>query len=440
MTNKDLGPKSQALIERDHKILSTSYTREYPLVVDRAAGSEVWDVDGQRYIDFMAGIGVLNVGHRHPHVVEAVKEQVDKFWHICLSDFYYPQAVELAEKLHRTAPITGPTRYYFANSGTEAIEAAVKLAMYHTGRTKYIGFLGGFHGRTMGALSFTASKSVQNERYPQALNVFHVPYPDPYRHLFVTHNGRDYGQTVIDYMEEELFRVKLNPHDVAGVLVEAIQGEGGYIVPAAGFLPKLRQMCDKYGILLIVDEVQSGVGRTGQWWAIEHEEVEPDIVCFAKGIASGLPLGGIMTKAEVMSWEPGAHGSTFGGNPVAIAAANATLEVIENENLLIKANETGTYIMDALHEMQERHPSMGDVRGRGLMIGIEFVEDKQSKKRAKKLRNQIVQSAFSDGLLLLPCGENSLRIIPPLNIPSALVEEGLQKFEAAVSAVELARN
>ncbi len=429
MTEHRVGPKAQALIDRDHKTSSTSYTREYPLVVSHAHGSEIWDVDGKRYIDFMAGIGVLNVGHRHPRVVEAVKEQVDKFWHICLSDFYYPESVALSEKLAQIAPMTEQTRYYFANSGTEAVEAAAKLAMYHTGRSKFIGFLGGFHGRTMGALSFTASKAVQGERYPQALNVYHVPYPDPYRPVFATNNGQSYGEAVINYIENELFRVKIEAQDVAGILVEALQGEGGYIVPAPGFFSQLRHLCDKHGILLIVDEVQSGVGRTGRWWGIEHENVEPDIVCFAKGIASGMPLGGIMTRNSVMTWEPGAHGSTFGGNPVAMAAAIATLDVIEEENLLNKAAEDGEYIMGALHELKARHPSIGDVRGRGLMIGIEFVEDQQTKKRAKKLRNQVVQTAFDNGLLLLPCGENAVRFIPALNIERGLVEEGLHKFE-----------
>ncbi|MDX1524349.1 MAG: aminotransferase class III-fold pyridoxal phosphate-dependent enzyme, partial [Anaerolineae bacterium] len=311
-----IGSQAQAIIERDEAILSTSFTREYPLVVSRALGSEVWDVDNQRYLDFMAGIGVMNVGHRHPHVVEAVNEQLTRFWHLCLSDFYYPQAVDLAERLDQTAPMAGPTRYYFGNSGAEAVEAAVKLAIQHTGRSKFIGFLGGFHGRTLGALSFTASKSVQSHGYPAALDVYHVPYPDPYRRLLAARNGEGYGQTVVDYIEQELFRVKVDPSEVAAVLVEPIQGEGGYIVPDPDFFPQLRALCDRHGILLIVDEIQSGVGRTGRWWGIEHESVEPDIVCFAKGIASGMPLGGIMSKAEVMSWQPGSHGSTFGGNPV----------------------------------------------------------------------------------------------------------------------------
>jgi 4-aminobutyrate aminotransferase len=436
ITLNGLGPQAKTVIQRDKFLMSPSYTREYNLVVDKARGAEVWDVDQRRYIDFMAGIGVLNVGHCHPHVVEAVQQQLTKFWHICLSDFYYPAAVELAEHLQRTAPMTEETRYFFSNSGTEAVEAAIKLAMQHTGRSKFIGFLGGFHGRTLGALSFTASKAVQSAHYPAALEVFHVPYPDPYRQRLQAYNGEGYGETIINYIEEEILRVKVNPHEVAAILVEPIQGEGGYIVPAPDFFPQLRRLCDEYGILLIVDEVQSGVGRTGRWWAIEHEGVEPDIVCFAKGIASGLPLGGIMAKASVMTWPSGTHGSTFGGNPVAIAAAKATLEVIEAENLLARATETGAYIRDHLKAMQRRHPSIGEVRGRGLMIGVEFVLDPLTKTRAKTLRNHIIQEAFHTGLLLLPCSENTIRLIPPLNISPALVEEGLQKFEAAISAVE----
>lgn len=430
------GPNGRAIIERDLGALSLSYTREYGLVVDRAEGSEVWDVDGRRYIDFMAGIGVVNVGHRHPRVVEAVKEQIDKFWHICLSDFYYPNAVELAEKLQATAPMSDETRVFFSNSGTEAVEAAIKLAMYKTGRTRFVGFLGGFHGRTLGALSFTASKAVQRANYLSGVKVYHVPYPNPYRPIIVQQPGELYGDAVINFLEEQLFRTTIAPHDVAAVMIEPIQGEGGYIVPAPHFMPRLRELCDRYGILLIVDEVQSGVGRTGKWWATEHEEVEPDIVCFAKGIASGLPLGGIIARKEVMDWKPGAHGSTFGGNPVAIAAAVATLTTIEQEGLLNQAAQTGQFIQDALAEMESRHPSIGEVRGRGLMIGAEFVKNRESKERAVELRNHVIHSAFQKGLLLLPCGTNTIRFIPPLNISRGLVEEGLHILETAVTEAE----
>ena len=429
------GPIGRSIIERDTATLSPSYAREYALVVDHAEGSEVWDVDGRRYIDFMAGIAVLNVGHRHPVVVEAVRQQVDKFWHICLADFYYPQAVELAEKMQAVAPMPD-TQVYFGNSGTEAVEAAIKLAMYKTERPKFIGFMGAFHGRTLGSLAFTASKTVQRAGYQSGIKVFHLPYPNPYRPVLRYQDGESYGDVVIDYLENELFRTMLSPYDVAGVLVEPIQGEGGYVIPAPNFFPRLRQICDKYGILLIVDEIQSGVGRTGKWWAVEHEDVEPDIVCFAKGIGSGLPIGGIVARKELMVWGPGSHGSTFGGNPVAAVAALATLEVIEKEGLIGQAEETGTAVMDALAELQMRHPSVGNIRGRGLMIGIEFVKERESKKRAVALRNTIVQKAFQKGLLLIPCGSNSIRMTPPLNIPRSLVDDGLQIFAEALAEAE----
>ena len=431
-----VGPKGREIIERDLAALSPSYTREYALVVDHAQGSELWDVDGRRYIDFMAGVAVMNVGHRHPKVVAAVREQVDKFWHICLSDFYYPQAVELAEKLQSIAPMADDTLVYFGNSGTEAVEAAIKLAMYKTGRQQFIGFLGGFHGRTLGSLSFTASKYVQRAHYKQGVQVYHVPFPNEYRPILANPQDKNYGEVVVDYLEQQLMDQLIAPEDIAGILVEPIQGEGGYIVPAPGFFPRLRELADRYGILLIADEIQSGVGRTGKWWALEHENVEPDIVCFAKGVGSGMPIGGIIARKELMVWGPGSHGSTYGGNPVAAASALATLNVIEEEGILAQAAETGGYIMDALAEMQIRHPSIGDVRGRGLMLGIEFVRDRQTKERAVDLRNSIIEHAFENGLLLIPCGANSIRMTPPLNIPRPLVEEGLHLFEAALTVAE----
>ncbi len=436
MTNHHIGPNARQIINRDKAVLATSYAREYPLVVDHAQGSEVWDVDGRRYIDMMAGVCVLNVGHRHPQVVEAVREQTDKFWHICLHDFYYPQAVELAEKMAAIAPMSGHTRTYFGNSGTEAVEAAIKLAMYKTERNKFIGFLGAFHGRTLGSLSFTASKAIQSGYYQPAVKVFHLPYANPYRPLLISQPDEDYGDTVVNYLENEIFRSKLHPEDVAAVVVEPIQGEGGYVVPSPNFFPRLRQVCDKYGILLIVDEIQSGVGRTGKWWAIEHEDVEPDIVCFAKGIASGLPLGGIVARDEVMAWAPGAHGSTYGGNPLALASAIATLDVIQQDGLLAQAEETGNYIMNRLRQMQLNHPSIGDIRGRGLMVGVEFVEDRETKKRASALRTAVIEHSFDKGLLVIPCGPNVIRLTPPLNISRDLVDEGLHLFEEALTLAE----
>ena len=430
------GPNGLSWIDRDIASLSPSYSREYALVIDRAEGSEVWDVDGRRYIDFMAGVAVLNVGHRHPHVQAAVEEQISKFWHICLSDFFYPQAVTLAEKLQDIAPMQGGTKVYFGNSGTEAVEAAIKLAMYNTGRTQFIGFLGAFHGRTLGSLSFTASKAVQRANYVTGVKVHHIPYPNPYRPVLLGQTAEDAGHAVLDYLEQQLFHNMLSPTDVAGVLVEPIQGEGGYVIPTPGFFPRLREICDRYGILLMVDEIQSGAGRTGAWWAIEHEQTEPDIVCFAKGITSGMPIGGIIAREDLMTWGRGSHGSTFGGNPVAAASALATLEVIRRENLMARATETGEYILDALVEMQGRHPSMGDVRGRGLMIGMEFVKDRGTKEAAVDLRNHVIQAAFESGLLLIPCGRTSIRITPPLNIDRALVDEGLALFERALTDAE----
>lgn len=429
------GPLGRAIIERDNASLSPSYTREYALVVDHAQGSELWDIDGKRYIDFMAGVAVLNVGHRHPAVVEAVKEQVDKFWHICLSDFFYPQAVELAEKLQAIAPMPD-TKIYLANSGTEAVESAIKLAMYKTGRSKFIGFLGAFHGRTLGSLSFTASKAVQRAKYKPGVHVQHIPYPNPYRPLLTPLNGEIQSETVIRYLKDQIFGNVIDPTDIAGILIEPIQGEGGYIVPPPEFFTQLRELCDQHGIMLIADEIQSGVGRTGKWWAIEHEEVEPDIVCFAKGVGSGMPIGGIIARNEHMIWGPGSHGSTYGGNPVAAVSAIATLNVIEQETLLAKADETGEYIMAALNDMQTRHPSLGDVRGRGLMIGMEFVKDRETKERAIDLRNNIIQYAFEKGLLLIPCGRNGIRMTPALNVPRNLVDDALQIFEEALTVFE----
>jgi 4-aminobutyrate aminotransferase len=436
ITLDSVGERSRALIERDAKTLSPSYTREYPLVVDRAQGSELWDVDGRRYVDFMAGVAVHNVGHRHPRVEAAVKEQIERFWHICLSDFYYPQAVELAEMLQDIAPMSGDTLIYFGNSGAEAVEAAIKLAMHNTGRHRFIGFHGAFHGRTLGALSFTASKYVQRAGYLPSVHVHHLPFPNPYRPVLASRPGEDYGEAVLRYLEHDLFRTTVAPSDIAAVVVEPIQGEGGYVVPAPGFFRRLRQICDEHGILLVVDEIQSGAGRTGRWWAIEHEGVEPDVVCFAKGVTSGMPIGGIVARKELMSWPSGSHGSTFGGNPVAAVAALETLRVIDDEALLERATETGNLVIERLQDMAEKHPSIGEVRGRGLMLGAEFVRDRTTKERAVALRNDVVQDAFANGLLLLPCGANAIRFTPPLNIPLALVEEGLEMFEDALATAE----
>ncbi|MCO5185176.1 MAG: acetyl ornithine aminotransferase family protein [Anaerolineae bacterium] len=430
------GPIGRDIIERDRHATSTSYAREYALVIDHAQGAEVWDVDGRRFVDLMAGVAVMNVGHRHPYVVEKVKETLDKFWHVCLTDFYYPQAMELAERLQTIAPMRGKTRSYFGNSGTEAVEAAIKLAMAHTRRPYFIGFRGAFHGRTLGALSFTSSKYLQRSHYRVGVPVTHIPYPNPYRPTLHREAGQDAADAVLNFLENEIFRTTLDPTDVAGILLEPIQGEGGYVLPPDGFLTRLRALCDKYGIMLMVDEVQSGAGRTGDMWAVEHEGVEPDILCFAKGIASGMPLGGIIAKDDVMTWKPGTHASTYGGGPVACAAALATLDVIEEEDLLARADETGAYILDRLTAMQQRYYTMGDVRGRGLMIGVEFVKDRETKERYPEMRHTVIQKAFEKGVLMLPCGANTIRLTPALNIGRDLVDEGLDLFESALIEAE----
>ncbi|HUS85286.1 MAG TPA: acetyl ornithine aminotransferase family protein [Anaerolineales bacterium] len=429
------GPKAKELIERDQAVISPSYPRAHPFVMDHGKGSEVWDIDGNRFIDFASGIAVCSTGHCHPKVVESIKNQVDKFIHIS-SDFYHPVWVEFSDKIASTAPFEEPAKVFLGNSGTEAVEAAIKLARYHTGRQHFIGFYGAFHGRTMGSLAFTSSKTQYRENFGPMMNgVTHVPYPDAYRPILVQSEGEDYGEAVVRYIEEVVLTRTVPPQETAAIMVEPILGEGGYIVPTPGFFPALRSLCDKHGILLIVDEVQSGVGRTGKWWAIEHWGVEPDIVCFAKGIASGMPLGGILARASVMDWPKGAHGNTYGGNPVSCGAGLATLELIEN-GFMKNAAEVGEYTLDALSEIMSRHTSIGQVRGKGLMIGIEFVKDRESKKRATDLRDRIVEKAFHNGVITLGSGKNSIRISPALNISQDLVNEGLMMLEEAITSAE----
>jgi 4-aminobutyrate aminotransferase len=429
------GPKARAIIKRDQDVISPSYPRGYPFVMDHGRGTEVWDVDGNRFLDFAAGIAVVSTGHSHPKVVKAIQDQAEKFIHIS-SDFYHPKWVELGEKINEIAPFMDNAVSFMTNSGTESVEAAIKLARYYTDRTQFIGFLGGFHGRTMGAVSFTASKPIYHlDFFPLMNGVVHVPFPDPYRPILQMHPGEDYGETVVRYIEEQILGHLLPAENVAGILVEPIQGEGGYIVPSSGFFPALRQLCDRHGILLIVDEVQSGVGRTGKWWAIEHFNVDPDIVCSAKGIASGVPLGVMFAREHLVDWQKGAHGNTFGGNPLACAAALATLELIEN-GYMQNATDVGQYTMDILEEIQARHPSIGIVRGKGLMIGVEFVKDRSTKEPDEKLRDRIVDNAFLRGLLLLGCGKSTIRIAPPLSVSRSEVDEAMMIFEEAISFAE----
>lgn len=429
------GPKAKAIIERDQAVISPSYARAYPFVMDRGDGSEVWDVDGNRFLDFAAGIAVTATGHSHPKVVQAIKDQADKFLHIS-ADFYHEGWVELGERLDQIAPFKEDAVSFMTNSGTESVEAAIKLARYHTGASQFIGFLGAFHGRTLGSLSFTASKPLYHEGfYPLMNGVVHVPYPNPYRPVLISRPGEDYGITIVRYIEEQMLGKLLPAEDVAGILVESIQGEGGYIVPSPGFYPALRDLCDRHDILLIVDEVQSGMGRTGKWWAIEHFGIEPDIVCVGKGIASGIPLGAIIARKSIVTWPMGSHGNTYGGNPIACAAALATLDLIQDQYLQ-NATEVGGYALDALNEIAARHPSIGQVRGIGLMIGVEFVKNRQSKEPAHDLRERIVQRAFERGLLTLGCGPSAIRISPPLSITKKEIDEGLDVFEESISLAE----
>jgi 4-aminobutyrate aminotransferase len=434
-TMKLPGPKARALIKRDSSVISPSYPRGIPFVMDRGRGSEVWDVDGNRFLDFAAGIAVASTGHSHPKVVKAIQAQAEKFIHIS-SDYYHEQWIILGEKLNEIAPFEEAAVSFMTNSGTEAVETAIKLARYHTGRTNFIGFTGAFHGRTMGAVTFTASKPTYHRGfYPLMNGVVHAPFPNPYRPILDRQAGEDYGETVVRYIESEILGHILPPEEVAGILVETIQGEGGYVVPPAGFFPALRELCDKYKILLISDEVQCGMGRTGKWWAIEHFDVEPDIITIAKGIASGMPLGACVARQSVMDWPRGAHGNTYGGNPLACAAALATIDLIENE-YMENAAVVGQYTQDALCEIMARHPSVGDVRGIGLMIGVEFVKDRRTKVPAEELCNRVVDLAFERGLILLSCGKSVIRVAPALSITKPEIDEGLAIFEEAVTLAE----
>jgi 4-aminobutyrate aminotransferase len=430
------GPKARALLARDAATISPSYPRDYPFVMDHGRSCEAWDVDGNRFLDFAAGIAVCSTGHSHPAVVKAIQQQAEKFIHIS-SDFYHENWVRLGEKLDEIAPFKEDALCFMANSGAEAVEAAIKLARFHSGRPRFIGFHGGFHGRTMGALAFTASKAVQQRGFsPTMAGVTHVPFPNTYRpRLVFDPTKEDYGDAVINYIENVIFAYETPPEDVAAFLVEPIQGEGGYVIPPDSFFPRLRKLCDKYGILLIVDEVQSGMGRTGKMFAIQHWQTEPDIVCIAKGIASGMPLGAMVARRSVMNWPPGAHGNTYGGNPLSCAAALETIKLLE-DGLIDNSAAMGEYTLDALEEISARHPSIGEVRGKGLMIGVEFVKDKATKERAPDIRDRMVHNAFERGLLLLGCGRNTVRITPPLTITTSEVDEGLQIFEEALTEAE----
>jgi 4-aminobutyrate aminotransferase len=429
------GPKAKQLVDRDHAVVSPSYTRDYPLVAKTGRGAMIEDVDGNTFLDFAAGIAVCATGHCHPEVVAAIQKQASELIHMSGTDFYYPNLVELAEKLASIAPGKTPKRVYFGNSGAEAIEAAIKLVKYHTKRDKLIGFHGAFHGRTMGALSLTASRSIQRKGFGTLLSgVFHMPFPDTYRGTYGV-RPECASADCLSYLENELFRRRVDPDEVAGIFIEPIQGEGGYLPAPADFLQGLQRICRKHGILLVADEVQSGMGRTGKWWASDHAGIEPDIICTAKGIASGMPLSAIIARADVMNWVPGAHASTFGGNPVCIAASIATLGLLENQ-YMANAARMGDYIMKRTADWREKHKIVGEVRGRGLMIGIEFVRDQKTKEKATDLRNKLVQMAFHKGLLVLGSGDTTLRLCPPLVIDEAQADFALNTLEGCITELE----
>ena len=429
------GPNAQRVLEGDAKYLSPSYTRSYPLVAKRGRGLIIEDVDGNEFLDFSAGIAVVSTGHCHPQVVAAIQKQAAELIHMSGTDFYYESMITLAERLSKIAPMKGPHRIYYGNSGTEAVEAALKLARYHTKRQHVIAFYGAFHGRTMGALSLTASKPQQRRRFaPLVPGVTHIPYPNVYRRPA----GSDAKQYAVDcarFIEERLFKTTLPPEEVAAIFVEPVQGEGGYVVAPTEFLQELRRICDQHGILLVADEVQSGCGRTGKMWAIQHSGVEPDIITSAKGIASGMPLGVTISKAEIMDWVPGSHASTFGGNPVCIAAALATLDVLEREGVRNSA-EVGAYMMQRLSTWVSKHAMVGDVRGRGLMIGVEINKDKQSKQPVPDMRDRIVELAFERGVLLLGAGESSIRLSPPLIVSREQADVAMDVLEECITIAE----
>jgi 4-aminobutyrate aminotransferase len=430
------GPKAMELVKKDERFISPSYVRFYPLVVESGKGCVVKDVDGNEYIDFNSGLACLNVGHNHPKVIEAIKKQSDRFLHYSNTDFYYNEVIALAEKLAEITPGNFEKKVYFGNSGTEAIEAAIKLAKWHTRKQLFIGFINAFHGRTIGSLSLTASKPAQRRYFfPLMPGVNHVPYPYCYRCPF-KQTYPDCHYWCVDFIDEFVLQKYAPPEDVAAIVFEPIQGEGGYVVPPPEYFQRLRKLADRYGILLIDDEVQSGMGRTGKWFAIEHWNVEPDILCSAKALASGLPLGATIAKAKVMDWVGGSHASTFGGNPLSCVAAMAVIDVIKEERLLENATKQGTYILKRLEELKSESEIVGDVRGKGLMIGVEFVEDKDSKKPAPQKANEIMMRSWKRGIAVITCGISTIRIAPPLNITRELIDSGLEIIEDVVKEVE----
>ena len=431
------GPKGQEIVAADQQFVTPSYPRpSFKLVASRASGVWVTDVDGNIFLDCNAGVAVCSTGHCHPEVVRAIQEQAAQLIHMCGTDYYYEHMPKLARKLDEIVPIEGPTRTHFANSGTEAVETALKLAMHATGREKFIAFFNSFHGRTLGSLSLTSSRVAQRKGFHrQVLDVTHVPYPNVFRHPFTGErtDGETASRASLEWIEERLFKTTLPPEECAGIVVECVQGEGGYVPAPKEFLQGLRRICDEHGIMLIVDEVQSGMGRTGKMFASDHYDLKADIVCIAKGIGSGLPIGACVARASLMDWKPGAHASTFGGNPVCIAAALKTIELLERE-LIRNSAEVGAYMQEGLRKLMRKHDCIGDVRGLGMMVGVEFVEDRSSMKPAPELRDRVESACFERGLIILGAGYNTIRWSPPLILTRENVDVALEIFDEAITA------
>jgi 4-aminobutyrate aminotransferase len=431
------GPIGRRIVEADNQFVTPSYPRpSFKLVAERAEGMWVTDVDGNIFLDCNAGVAVCSTGHCHPEVVRAIQEQAARLIHMCGTDYYYEHMPKLAQKLDEIVPIEGATRTHFANSGTETVETALKLAIHATGREKFIAFFNSFHGRTLGSLSLTSSKAAQRKGFKrQALDVTHVPFPNIFRHPFTGErtDGETASRACLDWIENRLFKTTLPPEECAGIVVECVQGEGGYVPAPREFLQGLRRICDEHGIMLIVDEVQTGLGRTGRMFACEHYDLKPDIICIAKALASGLPLGACVARADLMDWKPGAHASTFGGNPVAIASALKTIEIIERE-LIRNSAEVGAYLKEGLRKLAEKHDCIGDVRGLGLMVGVELVEDRASMKPAPELRDRVETACFERGLIILGAGFNTIRWSPPLIITRENVDVAIEIFDDAIKA------
>lgn len=428
------GPKAKKIVEEDTKYLATS-TKSLPIVGDYAKGPFVKDVDGNVYLDFSTGISVLNVGHIHPHVLEAVEKQLHRLWHFAGTDYYYKEQVDAARALDESAPGSFPKKTFFTNSGAESNEAAIKLAKANKKKQQFIAFIGGFHGRTEGALSLTASKSIQRKGFfPSMPGVEHAIYPNPFRNPFGIDGYEDPDELenrVMDFIEDYMLKTYVHPDNLAGFVVEPIQGEGGYIVPPKNFHKKLRKLADDNNAVVIMDEVQTGFGRTGKLYGSEHFGVEPEIICLAKSIASGIPMGAVVVSDKYNFPEPSLHSNTFGGNPLASVACVATLDVIKKENLLENATKVGGYIKQRLLELKDKHDEIGDVRGLGMMLAVDFVKDPKTKEPNAKLRNNFEKRAFENGLLSLPTGLSAIRFIPPLNLTMEQADMGLEAIEKA---------